>query len=191
MGWLLINSLDRIWQLTVLAGLKILFQKRAEGLEENYKNTSGRVFSLCGRAFKTLDLSQSTRASHWTMITLLNKHKYINCMCVQPQLIRKYGYPAESHTVVTGDGYLLTMHRIPHGRESAHNFTRTPVLLQHGLLGSSASWIINGPNKGLRKYWHHSTNVAPNALAVSLALLLWYSASVQIKTWSPSLYRST
>lgn len=66
-----------------------------------------------------------------------------------PQLIRKYGYPAESHTVVTEDGYLLTMHRIPHGRKSAYNFTRTPVLLQHGLLGSSTSWIINGPNKSL------------------------------------------
>lgn len=66
-----------------------------------------------------------------------------------PQLIRKYGYPSEAHTISTDDGYLLTMHRIPHGRKSAYNSSRIPVFLQHGLLGSSASWVTIGPNKGL------------------------------------------
>ncbi|PNF32785.1 Lipase 3 [Cryptotermes secundus] len=66
-----------------------------------------------------------------------------------PQVIRKYGYPAESHTVVTDDGYLLTLHRIPHGRKSVYNSTRTPVMLQHGLLASSSTWVTNGPEKSL------------------------------------------
>jgi hypothetical protein len=75
----------------------------------------------------------------------------------QSQLICKYGYPSESHTIQTDDGYLLTLHRIPHGRKSAYNTSRIPVFLQHGLLGSSASWVINGPNKSLRKCQHHVT----------------------------------
>ncbi|EDW76558.1 uncharacterized protein Dwil_GK14601, isoform A [Drosophila willistoni] len=58
------------------------------------------------------------------------------------ELIHKYGYPAENHTLTTDDGYILTLHRI--ARPGA-----TPVLLVHGLLDSSATWIMMGPNKGL------------------------------------------
>ncbi|XP_023173193.2 lipase 3 isoform X1 [Drosophila hydei] len=57
-------------------------------------------------------------------------------------LIKKYGYPAENHSVTTDDGYILTVHRI--ARHGA-----TPVLLVHGLLDSSATWVMMGPNKGL------------------------------------------
>jgi len=59
-------------------------------------------------------------------------------------MIRKAGYPAESHVVMTEDGYLLTLHRIPGGNDSL------PVLLQHGLLSSSADWVLLGKNKALR-----------------------------------------
>ncbi|KAJ1529665.1 hypothetical protein ONE63_006425 [Megalurothrips usitatus] len=33
-----------------------------------------------------------------------------------PKLVRKYGYPLETHVVMTDDGYVLTLHRMPHGR---------------------------------------------------------------------------
>jgi lysosomal acid lipase/cholesteryl ester hydrolase len=67
---------------------------------------------------------------------------------LQPQLIAKYGYPVETHTVLTADGYFLTLHRIPYGR---HNVTQPghPVILQHGVLGCSADWVILGPDKAL------------------------------------------
>lgn len=58
-------------------------------------------------------------------------------------MIRRAGYPAESHVIQTEDGYLLTLHRIPGNNNS------TPVLLQHGLLCSSADWVIAGKNRGL------------------------------------------
>lgn len=61
-----------------------------------------------------------------------------------PQMIARHGYASESHTVLTEDGYLLTLHRIP----GCKNGTRkgTPIFPQHGLLGSSADWLINGNN---------------------------------------------
>uniref|UniRef100_A0A0K8VD62 Lipase 1 n=1 Tax=Bactrocera latifrons TaxID=174628 RepID=A0A0K8VD62_BACLA len=59
-----------------------------------------------------------------------------------PELIKKYGYPAEIHHVITDDGYILELHRI--ARAAA-----TPILLMHGLLDSSATWVMMGPDKGL------------------------------------------
>lgn len=61
-----------------------------------------------------------------------------------PQIIRRHGYPAESHVIATDDGYLLTLHRIPGTKNGEHG--NQPVLLQHGLFGSSADWILNGNN---------------------------------------------
>jgi hypothetical protein len=64
---------------------------------------------------------------------------------LQPEMIRKEGYPAESHVVQTDDGYLLTIHRIP-------GVSGSPaVFLQHGLLASSFDWVLTGKGKGLGK----------------------------------------
>lgn len=70
-------------------------------------------------------------------------------MLFKPELIRKNGYTCEVHKVTTPDGYILTMHRIPHGKTGVTNNNRPVVYLQHGLLASSADWIIPGPEKGL------------------------------------------
>ncbi|XP_029167695.1 lipase 1-like [Nylanderia fulva] len=58
-------------------------------------------------------------------------------------MIKRTGYPAEAHVITTEDGYLLTLHRIPGGKNSL------PVLLQHGLVSSSAAWIVLGKGKAL------------------------------------------
>ncbi|CAG2061047.1 unnamed protein product [Timema podura] len=69
-----------------------------------------------------------------------------------PDIIKKYKYPAQSHTVTTEDGYILQVHRIPHGRNinsSGVNPGNKVVLLLHGLLASSASFVDLGPSRGL------------------------------------------
>ncbi|XP_039502019.1 lipase 1 [Drosophila santomea] len=58
------------------------------------------------------------------------------------KLIAKYGYEAEVHHVTTEDGYILTMHRIR--KQGA-----PPFLLQHGLVDSSAGFVVMGPNVSL------------------------------------------
>lgn len=60
----------------------------------------------------------------------------------QTQMIEKYGYPQEKHHVVTDDGYILEMHRIARG-------DGPPVFLMHGLLDSSATWVMSGPRSAL------------------------------------------
>ncbi|XP_049866872.1 lipase 3-like [Pectinophora gossypiella] len=64
-------------------------------------------------------------------------------------LIRKYGYPCEIHRVYTEDQYILEMHRVPHGRENTTQGPKPVVFLMHGLLSSSAEWVLMQPGKGL------------------------------------------
>jgi pimeloyl-ACP methyl ester carboxylesterase len=70
---------------------------------------------------------------------------------LQPQLITKYNYPEETHQVRSADGYVLALHRIPYAPTERQADDRPAVLLLHGLLGSSADWVIAGPQKGLGK----------------------------------------
>lgn len=64
---------------------------------------------------------------------------------------RYFGYAATKSHVVTQDGYILELHRIPGRRdeslEEALLTSKKPVLFVHGLLGSSQQWIANGPEK--------------------------------------------
>lgn len=56
-------------------------------------------------------------------------------------LVRKYGYPFEEHEVVTEDGYILSMFRIPSNGSA--------VFLMHGLLGCADDYVVAGPDSGL------------------------------------------
>lgn len=62
-------------------------------------------------------------------------------------MIASKGYPAETHTLTTEDCYILEMHRIPQGQNKKEN--RPPVLLLHGILGSSADWVMASPSQSL------------------------------------------
>uniref|UniRef100_A0A182TAR7 Lipase n=1 Tax=Anopheles maculatus TaxID=74869 RepID=A0A182TAR7_9DIPT len=64
-------------------------------------------------------------------------------------LLRKYGYPAEEHIVETDDGYLLGVHRCPGSPLSPPAPGKPVVLLQHGMLSSSADYILMGPDTSL------------------------------------------
>lgn len=66
-------------------------------------------------------------------------------------LVLSKGYPCEEHTVVTSDGFVLSLQRIPHGKNNKNtvNGPRPVVFLQHGLLDASHSWVINFPHQSL------------------------------------------
>ncbi|XP_017023200.1 lipase 3 [Drosophila kikkawai] len=64
--------------------------------------------------------------------------------------IRSHGYPAETHEVVTEDGYVLTLFRIPYSHKLKNqDKKRPPVLLQHGLFSNSDCFLCSGPDNSL------------------------------------------
>lgn len=64
-------------------------------------------------------------------------------------MIMVNGFPAETHEVHTEDGFILTLHRMPGNKTHGYDKALLPVFLQHGLLDSSADWIIRGPDDAL------------------------------------------
>lgn len=64
-------------------------------------------------------------------------------------LLRKYGYAAENHRVVTSDGYILNMHRCSGGPVSPPRVGKKVAFLMHGMLSSSADWVLMGPQTSL------------------------------------------
>lgn len=69
-------------------------------------------------------------------------------------MIARAGYNSRSYIVQTEDGYLLTLNRIFPNAPGEHH----PVLLQHGLVASSADWLILGKEKSLGYFLCFITN---------------------------------
>ncbi|XP_044752123.1 lipase 1-like [Coccinella septempunctata] len=61
------------------------------------------------------------------------------------ELIRSYGYPVEIHDIATEDGYILSMLRIPSGKNSNRTNSK-PILLMHGLTGQAENFVLNVMN---------------------------------------------
>ncbi|CAI5712693.1 unnamed protein product [Peronospora destructor] len=70
------------------------------------------------------------------------------------ELIEARGYVAETHNVTTADGYILTLHRLPMSHKECRAGKdpiqdKPVVLVQHGLLDTSFSWVCNFRNQSL------------------------------------------
>lgn len=69
----------------------------------------------------------------------------------QVEIIENNGYSVEVHYATTDDGYILELHRIPKSKNGQRPTKNHPVIIHHGILGSSADWVIGGANLSLRE----------------------------------------
>ncbi|XP_062103604.1 triacylglycerol lipase 2-like [Humulus lupulus] len=63
-------------------------------------------------------------------------------------MVESQGYSCEQHQVITEDGYILGLQRIPVGR-SGKKADKPPVLLQHGIFSDGVTWVLNSPEESL------------------------------------------
>jgi pimeloyl-ACP methyl ester carboxylesterase len=63
-------------------------------------------------------------------------------------LVKPAGYPYQSYTTVTDDGYVLKLFRIQKKNEQIVK-GKPVVMLQHGLIDSADNWVINGDKGSL------------------------------------------
>lgn len=61
----------------------------------------------------------------------------------------EHGYATEEHNVVTPDGYILKVFRIRGSPSSPPAEGKPVVFIQHGLLCSSADWLVMGKDRAI------------------------------------------
>lgn len=87
---------------------------------------------------------------YWMHVHFASANKDLPLKTIlQSQLILSKGYPCIEYSVLTDDGFILGVQRIPYGRNETKYTPRPVVFLQHGLLCSSTNWITNLANESL------------------------------------------
>ncbi|XP_062703826.1 lipase 3-like [Aedes albopictus] len=81
------------------------------------------------------------------LVHCVNPDKLLISFFSQKTSIAQHGYPMELHKVITEDGYILTVTRIP-------NAGKTSILIMHGLFGCSVDYTAQGPGKALAYLAH-------------------------------------
>lgn len=60
-------------------------------------------------------------------------------------------YPYENHTVLTDDGYILTMGRIPVSLNKTCDKVKGAVMIYHGMVNNGIIFFYLGPDQSIGK----------------------------------------
>lgn len=90
----------------------------------------------------------ATTVRFWFSLQITFKINLLIIFIFKEEIVEREGYPFESHTVTTKDGYILTLHRIPYGKNYLGPNKRQPVFILHGIALTS-SIFVSIPKKSL------------------------------------------
>ncbi|EMS64647.1 Triacylglycerol lipase 2 [Triticum urartu] len=109
---------------------------------------SCKCFCRCMRS--DLSLTHGGTIVLWMMLVHVVNLLPIRLVCARQEQQLLAIHVKITWYVTTEDGYILSLKRIPHGvSNSTQNTTRIPVLLFHGLMVDSVSWVLGTPKQSL------------------------------------------
>nr|XP_048294616.1 tear acid lipase-like protein [Myodes glareolus] len=98
----------------------------------------------------------------WLLSTMCLVHVFGNIFCLfavnknpeahmnVSEIVTYWHYESEEYEVVTEDGYILPINRIPHGKNNSNSpAPKKVVYCQHGLFSTAGVWVSNPPNNSL------------------------------------------
>ncbi|XP_054154612.1 lysosomal acid lipase/cholesteryl ester hydrolase-like [Oppia nitens] len=111
-----------------------------------------------------------------------------------PQLIESRGFQSETHTVTTGDGYILRVFRIVNHslRRSGRQPKPVPIILWHGVAVTSDSWLFSTNGRldsetGLYREYQYRDNPIVNDCETNVTSTLAYTLSAcGYDVWLPN-----
>jgi pimeloyl-ACP methyl ester carboxylesterase len=104
-------------------------------------------YMLSGLNYLQDIISKQPRVQLYNDIKISLEHKE-ECMSFEDLVMTK-GYPLEIHYVVTTDGYILKLYRIPGGKNEKnwHFKQKQAIFIMHGIFDSSDGLICNDEDK--------------------------------------------
>jgi len=106
------------------------------------------TFVFSSRAVPIRENQSPSIDSSFVQLSLFRGSPDPEVMMGPAEIIQRWGYPHERHDAITEDGYILSMYRIPHGKNNETITTKKPVVFfMHGLEGSCTNWLTNLPNE--------------------------------------------
>ncbi|XP_063837832.1 lipase 3-like [Ostrinia nubilalis] len=134
-------------------GLVSSFEKFRNEVESffkaNMKQMERRRVTIKKAFFKFINEAFADDIPAKLNTTVMSHEENSEAGVLMEELVKSHGYKAESHAVVTTDGYVLIVHRILPATLNESATKSGIVLLHHGLFGSSEDWVLLGPKKSL------------------------------------------
>ncbi|KAI5700536.1 hypothetical protein M8J75_000227 [Diaphorina citri] len=96
---------------------------------------------ILSRCHITLCCMLLVMAGHFQAATIFSSTERVSNRTTA-EVVKSFGYPVEKHIIESGDGFLLNMFRIP-------NQDGPAVLITHGILLASDTWVLRGPKEDL------------------------------------------
>lgn len=116
-------------------------------IQANQNPTHNNVLEILGNKYAKYNEYSTLGSERLMSVSSVDIHLDPDANKNLTELILSQGYPSETYTVQTIDGFLLDLHRIPHGRKGSQFSYRKNgkgvVYLQHALLSSACDWVLN------------------------------------------------
>ncbi len=116
---------------------------------ENYNFIDDSILDIAINSNDNIELKPNHFTSEELSLISYFTRPMLQLNITYAEKVYKSGFEFEEHKILTEDGYILTVWRIPRKIGEKNDTKRSPVVLQHGLLDDSWTWFALNSSKCL------------------------------------------